>query len=229
MFREIILLAIGAAFGLGATMSALAAPAHFPNAPPWVWHFLFWLGVALMALMVCDAICLIFWRPRLPTAILANAGLLLLAGAVIAEMAPVALVEDNEFIWFRVEISDPKDLTAFLPLRISNRHSGPFTDVNEWFCPWSSIGGGPGYDSIGWLLKSPYPFLHYGDYPYGKAIKAGDYGIEFDGTLHGITYHFVQRLNIHEKNGELIQSIQVRRWIGGKNEKIVFSSDDWRP
>jgi hypothetical protein len=88
MVREIVLLGIGALFGLGATMSALAAPAYFPNAPPWVWHWLFWGGIALMALMICDAACLAVWRLRVLTVILANAGILMLASAAIAELQP---------------------------------------------------------------------------------------------------------------------------------------------
>ena len=47
--------AIGAVFGLGATMAAVAAPSHFPNTQPWVWHWLFWGGVAFMTLMASDA------------------------------------------------------------------------------------------------------------------------------------------------------------------------------
>jgi hypothetical protein len=42
MFREIILLAVGAVFGLGATMTAAVAPIYLPNMPPWAVHWLFW-------------------------------------------------------------------------------------------------------------------------------------------------------------------------------------------
>lgn len=90
MVREIILLSIGAIFGLGTTMSALAAPSYFPNTAPWVWHWLFWGGVALMGLLACDVVSLIFWRPRLLAGLLANIGLLFLVAAVIAQFSPAA-------------------------------------------------------------------------------------------------------------------------------------------
>ena len=63
MFREIILLGVGAIFGLGTAMTSMAAPSYFPNMPSWVWYWLFWGGIALMALMVSDAICVLVWRP----------------------------------------------------------------------------------------------------------------------------------------------------------------------
>jgi hypothetical protein len=88
MFREIVLLGLGAIFGLGATMAALAAPAHYTNIPPWVWHWLFWSGIALMVLMVVDAACLVSWRPHLSTGILLNIGLAFVAAAVISQYAP---------------------------------------------------------------------------------------------------------------------------------------------
>jgi hypothetical protein len=52
MLKDVVILAIGALFGLGAAMAALAAPSHFPNKPAWVWYWTFWGGVTLMVLMV---------------------------------------------------------------------------------------------------------------------------------------------------------------------------------
>jgi len=84
MLREIVLLTIGALFGLGTVMAALAAPSHFPNAPSWVWHWLFWGGVALMILMVADGAWLLIRRPDWLTAVLMNVGLIFVAAALIS-------------------------------------------------------------------------------------------------------------------------------------------------
>ncbi|MGO9238487.1 MAG: hypothetical protein ACLP4V_31975 [Methylocella sp.] len=63
---------------------ALAAPLYFANAPTWVWHWLFWIGIIIMALMVIDAGILLWGGMlRLGPVILANIGLLLLASAAI--------------------------------------------------------------------------------------------------------------------------------------------------
>jgi hypothetical protein len=87
MLREIILLSIGAIFGLGATMVGLAAPSHFPNTSPLVWHWLFWGGITLMALMVVDGALILFWsddgRPKLYPALLLNFAFCLAAVALI--------------------------------------------------------------------------------------------------------------------------------------------------
>jgi internalin A len=96
MPRDVLLLAIGAIFGLGSTMASLAAPSHFPSAPAWVWHWLFWGGVALMAVTACDLVILSVWRPRLLTAVFANAGLLCFAGAWIAQSSPPFVAQAAE-------------------------------------------------------------------------------------------------------------------------------------
>jgi hypothetical protein len=88
MLRDIILLSIGALFGLGATMAGVAAPGYFPNTPQWVWHWSFWGGIALMALMVVDAACAVIWQPRLLTGVCINIGLVFVACAIIAEYSP---------------------------------------------------------------------------------------------------------------------------------------------
>ena len=62
MGREIILLGVGGFFGLGATITAFAAPTYLPNMLPWAIYWLFWGGLALMALMVVDALLLLVCR-----------------------------------------------------------------------------------------------------------------------------------------------------------------------
>jgi hypothetical protein len=85
MLKDIIILAIGAIFGLGATMAGVAAPSYFPSTPSWVWHWLFWGGIALMGLMLIDGIWLLIQRPSLRSAALVNCGLLLVIAGVISE------------------------------------------------------------------------------------------------------------------------------------------------
>lgn len=90
MLKEIVLVAIGAAFGLGTALAAMAAPLLFPNAPSWVWHWMFWSGIALMVLMVADgAFLLIFGRAlHFGPSALANFALAALAIAVIWQTMP---------------------------------------------------------------------------------------------------------------------------------------------
>ena len=91
MLREIILLALGAVFGLGATMTGAVAPAYL-NLSSWALHWLFWGGIALMAAMAIDAACLLLWRPQLMTALYFNIGLLFLAAAAVNQLSPRAAV-----------------------------------------------------------------------------------------------------------------------------------------
>jgi hypothetical protein len=94
MLKELVLLAIGAIFGPGATMSALAAPAYFPNAPSWAWHWLFWGGIALMTLVAIDGISLIILKPSGPTALLMNAGIVLFSAALINHFSAKSVPTD---------------------------------------------------------------------------------------------------------------------------------------
>jgi hypothetical protein len=91
MIKDAVILGIGALFGLGATMVALAAPSHFPNTPAWVWYWTFWGGVTLMGLMLLDVALLFLWEgegARLGPGLLLN---LSLAGVAVA------------IIWHRAE------------------------------------------------------------------------------------------------------------------------------
>jgi hypothetical protein len=85
MLKDLVLLGIGALFGLGATMAALAAPAYYPHTPLWVWHSLFWGGIALMTLMLADVVLLFFWKPSVLAAILFNLGGISVAAAIIVD------------------------------------------------------------------------------------------------------------------------------------------------
>lgn len=84
MLKDVIILAIGAVFGLGATMAGVAVPAYLPSTPSWIWHWLFWGGIALMAIMCVDGLWLVIQRPSIRSAILVNIGLIFIALSAIS-------------------------------------------------------------------------------------------------------------------------------------------------
>jgi hypothetical protein len=88
MLRDIVILAIGAFFGLGATVAGVAAPGLFPNTPSWIWYWAFWGGICLMSIMAIDAVWLLSWHLRPVSAVIVNIGLALLAWAAIAQFSP---------------------------------------------------------------------------------------------------------------------------------------------
>lgn len=95
MLKEIILLAIGGIFGLGATLMAAAGPFYFPNTPSWVMHAAFWGGLALMGLMAVDTGLMFLWRdagPKLGPGIVINVALAAIGGALIWHYSPVYLL-----------------------------------------------------------------------------------------------------------------------------------------
>jgi hypothetical protein len=89
--RDFIVLAIGALFGLGATVTAAVAPSYV-NLPAWAVHWLFWSGIALMALTAVDAPLVLLWRPQLTAALCFNGGLLLVAAAAISQTSPRVVI-----------------------------------------------------------------------------------------------------------------------------------------
>lgn len=87
MLKDLALLGVGAIFGLGATLMSLAAPLYFPNAPRWIWRWLFWGGIVLMLLMIADALVLLKWNGTLRSSlwliIVLNAAFLMLSATAI--------------------------------------------------------------------------------------------------------------------------------------------------
>ena len=100
MLKDVVILGVGALFGLGAAMAALAAPSHFPNAPAWVWYWLFWGGLVLMGLMLIDGALLLLWTgegPKLAPGILLN---VCLAGAAAAILWHYAAIPEKKLPGF---------------------------------------------------------------------------------------------------------------------------------
>ena len=72
------------------TLMSAAAPLYFPNAPSYIWHWAFWLGLTVMALTALDAALLWLWSdgPRPFPAILINVGAILIAAGFIWHSQP---------------------------------------------------------------------------------------------------------------------------------------------
>jgi hypothetical protein len=90
--KDIALLAIGATFGLGVALMTLAVPDYLANFQPWVTYSLFWGGLAIMVIMIADAVLLYAWWDReeanLGPALLINLGLCLVAVGFMWHYAP---------------------------------------------------------------------------------------------------------------------------------------------
>lgn len=96
--KDIVLLAIGAVFGLGATMVSVAVPTYFPNAPSAIWHWLFWGGLALLVLMASDMLILLCFGTKLLgflQGLMVNGGILIAALGIIWQ-TQVARLEPNQ-------------------------------------------------------------------------------------------------------------------------------------
>jgi hypothetical protein len=88
--HEIILLALGALFGVGGTIAGVAVPLLYLNTPPSMWHWAFWGGIALMILVVINTTLLLLLHPQLTAALLFNVGMVLVAFAAILQWSPRA-------------------------------------------------------------------------------------------------------------------------------------------
>jgi hypothetical protein len=219
--RDILLAAIGIAAGAIMTALALryATSALLADA-------LLWGGITIA---ICSLATLLlhyssqkYGRPFLEPALLLNLAICLVIFGLVWHFSS-EVKDDDKYMFFHVE-AQSNNQTDFL-IRLVNRAPGPFYSVDYWFCPWSSGGSNdPAYWSIGRPLKIFFPTLQNGDFTLGKTIPIGDYRIEFDGTYQDLSYHFVEHLEIKASGGVLSQAIEVRRWISGKDEKLVYSA-----
>jgi hypothetical protein len=87
MTKDILVLAIGALFGLGVALVSLAIPTYLPKLPDWVAFWMFWGGLSLMSIMVINVALLYFWweqqGSKVGPTLLINLGLcLIIAGLV---------------------------------------------------------------------------------------------------------------------------------------------------
>lgn len=160
---------------------------------------------------------------------------MLIAGGICALIAGIVFwldpTSDNDYLFYAVDIADPKDIAANLPVYIRTPSSGTFEIVDPWWAPWGSEKTiypedktNP-YWSIGHEMKVAFRVVR-GGAKYGRSIPAGDYIIQYDATFKDINYHFDEHLNIQAHDGILIQKIDVWRLIvpGGK-QALVYSGD----
>jgi hypothetical protein len=222
--RDAIL--IGALYAaLGAIVAALAVKYAAPSA---LWDIMLWGGVALaigcVASLWFSASHQATGRPFLLPSACITLGLCLIAFGFVWHASQAAV--DNEYIFFRVEISDPKNLSLTnLPVWITNASPGPFEHVDSWFAPWTPQpdANDPSYWSIGHQLKRFIPVLQNGSVLFGVIIPRGNYRIQYDATLRGLSYHFEEHLNIFERDGSLVQTIEVLRRISGVPKMSALS------
>jgi hypothetical protein len=202
-------------FGLGATVASFAAPSYI-NLPSWAIHWLFWGGIALMALMVFDAPALLIWRPATLTAILATVGFAFLSAAAISHFSPLkdstAPIDGNLFIACRI---------AFLPGTIPPEGSiNVLTLSPEELAKGGkrAVGGeisGPVGSEIKWLPKSRM------DPPPGYRCEIiNDTAHTLQNVIIPLRITFSKIDNHEEYSGEW--SVVLVRLDPGANNKIVL-------
>jgi hypothetical protein len=152
-------------------------------------------------------------------------GLWLIAGPIRQPSVPT----DSDYFFYLVDIRDPKDLSALLPVLFLNKSGSPFENADTWWAPWGPANPYPQdstnpYWSIGHQMKVFFPVIRGGGM-YGRSISAGDYLIQYDATFKGANYHFDERLNIQARDGVLTQKIDVWRTISGGDKTLVYSED----
>jgi hypothetical protein len=223
-------LIIGALYAaLGAVVAALAVKFAAPST---LWDIVLWGGVALVlgciASLWLSASHQATGRPFLLPAACISLGLCLIAFGYIWHFSKDEV--DNEYLFYSVDIRDPKDLKAHLPIFITSRSPSPFENVDCWWAPWGSekniypTNQTNPYWSIGHQMKVVFPFVR-GGAMYGRSILSGDYLIQYDTTFKGLNYHFDERLNIEAQDGSLVQKIDVwRTKMPDGNRILVYSS-----
>jgi hypothetical protein len=131
MLKDIVILALGLGFGLGGVLMGLALPPLYPNAPLWVWRWLFWGGLALMLLMSIDIILLLKGGENLasylPDAILYNA--ICIFGLLVLGLLYEGLLATPKGSIEFIANMHPKDLVRYL--HKGAKWSEQFSDRSE--------------------------------------------------------------------------------------------------
>jgi hypothetical protein len=216
MLKDIILLAIGAIFGLGATMAGAAAPSHFPSTPSWVWYWLFWGGIALMGLMLIDGLWLLVQRPSLKSAGLINIGLLFLAAGIISvfdekdkhqeQAAKISsdllrpldrkvIVNCESYVQRPLKLREDKKLYTTQIINPGSQRPVP-SATNTYFMP--------GFGDIKWDESAPSMFARCDIVNYSRENL---FRVSFDMRIH---WQKVIKTENQMKNGETIALEVVR-------------------
>ena len=177
------------------------------------------------------------WLPSPAKGVKKSMAALLIAAGACALITGVVLFLDSSapvddaYLFYWVEITNPNDLRALLPVHITSRSPGTFEKVDPWWAPWGSEKSASPLDtttpywSIGKEMKVFFSFVRAGAL-YGRAIRAGDYLIQYDATLKDVNYHFDEHLNIEAHDGSLVQKIDVWRMVvPGGQQSLVYSAD----
>jgi energy-coupling factor transporter transmembrane protein EcfT len=131
--------------------------------------------------------------------------------------APKQEHASGAFLYFDVDLGDASDVTSPRPGRIVNVEDEPFHNVTSWFSPSSAKREpnppGGAYWSLRDLKFDLTP-LHKGIFWTGKMIPPGDYCIEYNAIREGKSLGFVERLQLVEFDGKLVQLVDV--WANGE-------------
>jgi hypothetical protein len=167
-------------------------------------------------------------RPKMLPIVLIEFGIcmIVLGAAIHFVERPVV---DNDFLFYSVDIRDPHDTRAQLPVFITSKSPSPFENVDCWWAPWGSekniypTDPSNPYWSIGQQMKVVHPLVRGGGM-YGRSISAGDYLIQYNTTFKGLNFHFDEHLNIQAHDGQLTQEIEVWKTQTPDGEKILVYS-----
>lgn len=140
--------------------------------------------------------------------------------------------EDDDYIFFSVEIRDPTNLDApTLPLRINNASDTTFNNVDPWFSPASAKGDPYPRNASNpyWQhrdLKIFYPFVQSGSRLYGADLPLSSkaWRIEIDSSFEGKSYSFLEFLEVRKHDGKLVALVDVWRSIGTGPLTAVYRS-----
>lgn len=216
-----LLAAALALFGFGAPYKLHEMPAWLPN-------------LALLLALFCALWGLLIWLPapakgrkKTMAAILIAVGACALIFGVVLYLDPT-LEADNDYMYFWAD-NPPANTPGQFPIHVASPCTGAFRDLRVWWAPWGSQSkpqpkspDNP-YWSIGFSMKSPVNLIR-GGADYGRSISPGDYSIEYDATLREVNYHFDEHLIIENKDGKLVQKIDVWRTVVPGGEKILVYS-----
>jgi hypothetical protein len=199
--REAVIIGvvIGAFFcAVGAILTALAI--KFGTDSP-LWDLVLWGGAVIMVASVATLGLYISsqvgGRPFMMPSLLINLGICFLTAGVLWHFSRVShYLVDGDYLYYYVDIVNPRDSNAAIPLWINNESPAPFDNVDPWFSPASAKGNDKDSDywTIGGQLKVVYPFVRHGKVKYGPAVRPFNFRIEYDATFKGVSYHFIELL-----------------------------------
>lgn len=130
------------------------------------------------------------------------------------------------FFYFRADTRAPITRTGDSPFLIVNDERKVFENGTWWVSPASANRNPDPNPGPYWSLRhlgGGFATLHTGEFRLGTSLPAGDYCIEFNGARDGVSYGFVEFLELRADGG---QKINVWKHVGvgerRKNYKLVM-------